>query len=113
MVMESLRCQVPPASLLPIALEGRLFSPAEALQLELVHEVLPPDGLVERALDKATALAALPSIAFQAVKHALRRPVTESIRAQNDRDASRWTETWFSDAGQAQLRAAAARITKK
>src|SRR5260221_10088247 len=59
-VLETLRCQVPASSLAPIALEGRLFSPREALAFGLVHEVVPEGELIEKALQRAQALAALP-----------------------------------------------------
>src|SRR5438270_161827 len=55
-VLETLRWQVPGPSLAPIALEGRLFSPREALQLGLLHEVVPEAELLPRALERAGAL---------------------------------------------------------
>ena len=48
-VVETLRCQVPATSLFPIAGEGGLFPAAEAHRLGLVHEVVPPETLVDRA----------------------------------------------------------------
>jgi Delta3-Delta2-enoyl-CoA isomerase len=112
-VVETLRCQVPPSSLLPIALDGRLLSPHEALELELVHEVAPDAALIERAVAWAKERAALPQVAFQQVKRALRRPVIATVKEDNSRDASRWTESWFSGAGQEQIRAAVERLRKK
>ena len=49
-VVETLRCQVPAASLLPIAAEGGLFLPEEAVRLGLVQEVVEPGQLLERAV---------------------------------------------------------------
>ena len=43
-VLETLRCQVSPASLSPVALEGRLLAPEEALGFGLVEAVVPPPG---------------------------------------------------------------------
>ncbi len=111
-VVETLRCQVPASSLLPIALEGRLLSPHEAMELDLVRQVLPAERLLDTALEKATALASLPSAAFAQVKRSLRRPISAAITAQNAHDASRWTETWFSESGQSRIRAAVARLKK-
>jgi len=48
-VIEPLRAAVPPASLAPIALEGRLFSPREAHALGLVHELAPEASQTARA----------------------------------------------------------------
>ena len=74
-VLEPLRLQVPASSLLPLALEGRLVAPREALALGLVHEVVPEAELLDRALFRARALAALPPGGVRLVKAALRRPV--------------------------------------
>src|SRR5712692_3958776 len=81
-VLETLRFQVPGTSLAPIALEGRLFSPREALQLGLVHEVVPEAELLDRAMQRAKALAALPPYGVRQVKAALRRPVADAVRAE-------------------------------
>ena len=56
--------------------------------------------------------AALPQVAFQQVKHSLRRPAIEAVKAANERDASRWTESWFSEAGQQQIREAVQKSLK-
>src|SRR5689334_12768416 len=59
-VLETLRCQVSPGSLGPVALEGRLLSPEEAQTFGLVEAVLPPAVLLEQARGRAAELAALP-----------------------------------------------------
>jgi enoyl-CoA hydratase len=112
-VVETLRCQVPASSLLPVALEGRLFGPADALRLGLVHELVAPDALEARALARAEELASLPATAARQVKAALRRPVVEAIRAAGDGDAQRWTGIWFTDEGRRLVREAVARIQKR
>ncbi len=109
-VVETLRCQVPPASLLPIALEGRLFAPAEALALGLVHEVVPEARLLERAMEKARELAALPASAVRQVKASLRSHVSGVVHRASADDTRGWVQTWFSDEGQQRLRAAVARL---
>jgi enoyl-CoA hydratase len=111
-VIETLRCQVPASSLMPIALEGRLLSPHEAHELDLVHQVLAPESLLPSALEKAASLAALPAAAFAQVKRSLRRPVSRAIADQNAHDSARWTETWFTEAGQARIKAAVAKLKK-
>jgi enoyl-CoA hydratase len=98
-VVETLRCQVPAASLLPIALEARLLAAREAFAAGLVHEVLPPDELLAGALAKARSLAALPSLAFAQVKRCLRAPAAEAVRALGGAESARWLDTWFSEEG--------------
>jgi enoyl-CoA hydratase len=112
-VLETLRCQVPGSSLPAIALEGRLFTPREALQLGLVHEVVPEAELLVRALQRAQALAALPPLGVRQVKAALRRPVADAVRARNLSEQQVWLEGWFSPGGQKTVRAAVERLKRK
>jgi enoyl-CoA hydratase len=111
-VVEALRIAVPAASLSPIALEGRLMSPADALGLGLVHEIAAADELLAQATAKARAYAALPAAAIAHVKHALRAPSLEAIARRAEGDVARWLETWFSHDAQARLRAAVARLSR-
>ena len=106
LVMEALRAQVPGSSLAPIALEGKVFSPREALQLGLVHEIAPDGELLPRSLRRASALAALPPEGLRHAKASLRAPVGRRIRELGEADVERWLDAWFSPATQEKLRAA-------
>jgi enoyl-CoA hydratase len=112
-VLETLRFQVPGTSLAPIALEGRLFSPREALELGLVHEVVPEAELLDRAMQRAKALAALPPYGVRQVKAALRRPVADAVRAEDASRSQSWLDSWFSPGGQKTVRAAVERLKRK
>ena len=109
-VLETLRAQVPPPSLASIALEGRLFSPREALQLGLVHEVVPEAELYEKALQRAQSLAGLWPSGVRQVKSALRSPVAARIRELDATQSERWVESWLS--AEPILRATVARLKK-
>jgi enoyl-CoA hydratase len=109
-VIESLRAAVPPASIVPIAIEGTLFSPRDALALGLVHEVAPAADLLARATARAKIFAARPSAAVAQIKHALRAPILETIARTAESETTRWLETWFHPEAQARLRAAVARL---
>ena len=113
LVLETLRAQVPPPSLLPIAQEGRLFSPDEALAVGLLHELAPPDRLEQRAVGRALELGALPSSAFAAVKQGLRSTVAQRVRELQEQDAARWAQLWSSDEGRERRRQAIERLTRK
>jgi enoyl-CoA hydratase/carnithine racemase len=52
-------------------LTGRTVTAAEADRRGLVSELVEPDGLLERALERASAIADLPALATQMTKHAL------------------------------------------
>ena len=110
-VLESLRAQVPASSLVPIALEGRLVAPTEALRLGLIDLVVAPDELEARALARAEALAAGSPIAFAQIKAALRAPAVAAGGRSRD-DVDLWLDTWFSDDGQRALTAAVARLKR-
>jgi enoyl-CoA hydratase len=112
-VVETLRCQVPPAALFPVAAEGGLFAAEEALQLGLVHEVVEASRLESRAWERATALAGLPGLAFARVKASLRGPVLAAIREASAADARAWTETFHSPEAQRRLRDVVARLAQR
>src|SRR5467141_494100 len=111
-VVETLRWQVPGSSLAPLALEGRLVSPREALQLGLLHELVPEADLLTRALERATTLAALPPAGLRMVKESLRKPAAAAARANEDAESEHWLDTWFSPDSQRKLREAVARLKK-
>jgi enoyl-CoA hydratase len=111
-VLETLRCQVSPAALGPVALEGRLLAPEEALGFGLVEAVVPPAVLLEQARGRAAGLAALPTPAFRDVKQALRGPVAAAVRRAGRHDARRWMETAFSAAARERLQQAVSRLTR-
>src|SRR3954471_24864484 len=111
-VLETLRAQVPASSLTPIALEGRLLTPREALRLGLLHEVVPEAELLERAVARAAALAALPPAGARMVKASLRRPVAAAARALEEDEADRWIDTWFAPESQARLRETVTRLRR-
>jgi enoyl-CoA hydratase len=112
-VLETMRAQLPPPSLLPVAQEGRLFSPDEALSVGLLHELVPADRLEQRAVARAMELGALPGTAYASVKRGLRAPVAQRVRELQAQDASRWAETWSSDEGRERRRRAIERLTRK
>jgi enoyl-CoA hydratase len=109
-VLETLRAEVPPTSLGPLAREGRVVMPHEALSLDLVHAVAQPDDLESRALDVARSLMRLPAAAYAQVKTALRAPVMRVIEATRAEVDAAWIDTWFSPEAQSRLRQAVARL---
>ena len=111
-VVEPLRIRVSPRVLVEIALEGKLFEPAEAKRVGLVDDIEEPAALLERAVARATTLGGSP-LAYAMVKRALLEPVLEAIDRRQLADREAWLDTWFSDHAQRTLRAAVERITKR
>jgi enoyl-CoA hydratase len=84
---------------------GDTYLPEQALADGLVDEVVPPEGLLDRAVGLATRLAAMPTDAFRLAKAAVRQPTLariEALRPQMDPAAHR---IWASSATQERIRA--------
>ncbi|MGH9016988.1 MAG: enoyl-CoA hydratase/isomerase family protein [Acidimicrobiales bacterium] len=64
-----------------VVLTGTLYAGDDAVGVGLAHELTAPDGLVDRALAVADALAAVPSGAFRLAKAQLRRATVDRIAA--------------------------------
>lgn len=111
-VLEPLRLAVPPASIVPIAYEGRLFSPPEALALGLVHELTTLAELETRAVTRARELASVPSTAVAQVKLGVRRPAIDWIARHSAEETERWLDTWFSSDARDRLTQAVAKLKR-
>jgi enoyl-CoA hydratase len=109
-VIESLRLAVPAESLVPLAVEGRLVSPTEALALGLVRAVVAPEELMDRAQKRAQELAQAPSPGVAQVKRALRRPALDAIARYGADETEKWLDTWFSPPARERLAQAVAKL---
>jgi enoyl-CoA hydratase len=79
------RAELDPSVMRDLCLTGRTVGPDEARELRVVDEVLEPRELLDRALERALELAALP--AYPQVKAQLRGPLIAElgrIAAGND-----------------------------
>jgi enoyl-CoA hydratase len=61
---------------------GRTWQPEEALARGLVDELVESERLLERAVEVAEELAAIPPTTFTATKLAVRRPMIEAAQSQ-------------------------------
>ncbi len=112
-VIEPLRAQVPPASLVTIALEGRLFSPIEARNIGLVHEVVAAADVLDLAIARAHGFAANPTTAVAQIKRALRAPIIEGVARTSAVETERWLDTWFAPEARTRLRAAVDKLSRQ
>src|SRR6266508_3695318 len=113
LVVETLRCSVPERALVPLALEGRLFTPREALELGLVQEVVVASELETSAIARARDLGRAPHAAFAQVKAALRRPALTTLLREQAAETERWLDTWFSPEARTRLTEAVRRLSRK
>jgi len=112
-IMAGLRRLVGPRSAERLAVTGDLVSPAEALRVGLVDEVVGADKVVERAIEWCERVLALPSESMNLT----RRDARADLRAIFEKDLEpelQWvTERWWSPSTQATLRALVERLGKK
>jgi enoyl-CoA hydratase len=111
--LEIVRYAVAPQHVQPLVLTGRTLLPDEALAWGVVDEVIPAEGLLERAYAVARQLAAVPRETFRLTKQYLRAETLERIarRApQNDPAAFR---VWEDPATHDYIRAYLARTVRK
>jgi enoyl-CoA hydratase len=94
--LEVLRFAVPPQHLQKLAYAGRTYGAAEALDWGLVDELAPPERVLDRALEAAGQLAAIPPGSFELTKAQLRRPALERIDALHDEIEPRVAAQWAS-----------------
>jgi enoyl-CoA hydratase len=113
LVVETLRCSVPARALVPLALQGRLLAPREALELGLIDEVVAAGELEATAIARARDLGRAPHAAFAQVKAALRRPALDTLLREQAAETERWLDTWFSPEARTRLTEAVRRLSNK
>lgn len=79
-----------------LVLEGRTFTPAEALKSGLASETVSPEAVLERAIEHARKMADKPPLTFAAIKRYFNQ-VTGLLPATSDRQyLTEFIEHWFS-----------------
>ena len=91
--MEIMRRATAPQYFEDAILSGATYNPPEAVARGLVHDIVDPHELLDRAIDAANTLAALSQPAFAITKRQTRGPAVERLqRADVDADIDRiWT----------------------
>ena len=96
LAFELLRHAVAPCHLDALTFGAALVEPARALEIGLLDELHPAEGLLERALEAAGRLGALPRPTFQLHKRLLRAPLYAKVAAEADLDAE-ITAAWAGE----------------
>jgi len=91
-----LRESVPALKLEEVALIGRNYRGADAVEAGLVHEVRPADGFDEACRARLEELASKDARAFSVTKEYLRTPVVQEIRRHDEAWRARFVDAWFS-----------------
>lgn len=102
--MEILRFAAGPRTA-QLVLTGATYLPREAVDRQLIDEVVAADELLERGLEQARQLAAVPRRTFVFTKRQLRRDAIDAIGANAPRDDAHATEIWGAPETQERVRA--------
>lgn len=86
-----------------LGVAGRLVTPKEALAAGLVDEVVPPDAVVARAVERAAELASLPRHAVAATRIEARADLVGLFEGIGGADYEQMTAAWFAPETQAEL----------
>jgi enoyl-CoA hydratase len=109
--MEIMRYATAPQFFAEAIFSGATCTPLEALARGWVHEVVEPPALLERAVEAANALAALPSKAFALSKRQIQQPALARMQAA-DVDAA-IEQIWTAPETLARVRDYVARTLRK
>jgi enoyl-CoA hydratase len=109
--LEIMRSALTPHHFAEAIFSGATYTPREAAGRGLVDEVVDPDSLLDRAIECAKGLAALPPATFALTKKQIRGPALE--RLQDDVSKSEVDEIWASAETLARVRDYVARTLRK
>jgi enoyl-CoA hydratase len=88
--------ELAPAVARRLVLRANLIDPPEALALDVVDEVAPPDAVLARALELAAELAELPTDGYATVKQQLRGDTHAAMRRVVDAGTDPLAQGWLS-----------------
>jgi enoyl-CoA hydratase/carnithine racemase len=112
-ILAALRRQVGPRQAERLASSGLLMSPAQALEIGLVDELVPTERVVERSVEWCKSLLALPSEAMTATRHEARADLVAIFKHDLEPEVKKVVASWWLPQTQATLRALVDRLKKK
>jgi len=86
-----------------ILYSGAMYTPDEAMSLEIVDEVVDGGILLTRARQVALEMAEKNSAAFASIKELLRGPVADKMRNREEESIDEFMDIWYSELTWAKL----------
>jgi enoyl-CoA hydratase len=96
-----------------LALTGRTVDTSAALALGLVHEIVPPESLLEEAVRRAGALAQIPALTYRLTKEQLRGGARQRIEAARRAHDERILAAWQREDARAAVAAYLDRLAER
>ncbi len=98
---EVLRAAIPAARTAEVLLRGRLTGPEDAVTNGFLHELGSAEALLERAVERAEELGALPREAYAHTKRELRAEFADRAARERAPKREQFLDTWFSEESKA------------
>ena len=96
-----------------LCVTGQLLSPADAARVGLVDEVVPPERVVERAIEWCQGLLTLPPRALSVTRQTTRADLVRLVEEGLAGELDLLVDNWFHEETQTVLRAVVDRLKKK
>jgi enoyl-CoA hydratase len=103
----------PPALLGQALYLGRSWNAEECLAAGIVDELVEPERLLPRALERARELAAIPAESFAATKRLRRQPALDTLERHRSEAVGRTLAAWSSPEGLAAVAAYVERTLRR
>jgi len=113
LAFEIMRFVASPRYFAEVIYTGETYAPEAALDRGLIHEVVEPQALQQRALQAAGLLAELPPATFMQTKQQMRLGVIERMKRDGKRIDASATKIWTSRKAIASIEAYVTRTLKK
>lgn len=95
-----------------ILFSGERYNPDKALQLGLIDEVVEPEGLMHRAIERARLLGGKPPAGYRRLKRYARQAVVDRMQSLDAAHLDDLVEQWFAEETQRLVAAAVHRMAK-
>jgi enoyl-CoA hydratase/carnithine racemase len=96
-----------------LAVGGALLGAGEAREIGLVDELVAPELVVERALERARDYVALPANAMRTTRALARRDLADAFAREERATWEAFVADWFSQETQDAMRALVERLKKR
>ncbi len=96
-IVEMLRFATGGQNASKILLSGEMFTAQNALEMNLIDEIVPEDRLLERARELAKKMGSMSQPGFSSIKNLLRRPIVEQIGRDEGGSISEFIDIWYSE----------------
>lgn len=111
--LEIARAALNPAAFRQIMLGGNLVDAQAAKDMGMVDEVVPPEGVLERAITVARDYASIPPKTYAAIKAQMREGELNLIRSVMEEQSDPTLDGWYSDETKPAMAALLEAATKK